>query len=132
MPAFIRAISIRQPFAWAVVTGLKTIENRSLRFPRLLGPVLIHAGLTFARDVPDELFPDGHPELDGGGFVGIANIVGHVTDSDDPWFGGPLGLVMADARPLPFMPWKGQVGLFKVSVGALADWGREAGVSLAT
>jgi hypothetical protein len=40
----IKAISIRQPWAWAIVTGEKDVENRSSHFPqRYRGPVLIHA-----------------------------------------------------------------------------------------
>jgi hypothetical protein len=38
-----RALTIRQPYAWAVAAGRKRVENRSW-FTDYRGPVLIHAG----------------------------------------------------------------------------------------
>jgi hypothetical protein len=37
-----KALSIRQPWAWLVVNGWKNIENRERRFSHR-GPLLIHA-----------------------------------------------------------------------------------------
>ena len=42
-----RALTIRQPYAWAVAVGLKTIENRPGAFS-WRGPVMIHAGQQLA------------------------------------------------------------------------------------
>jgi hypothetical protein len=44
----VRVLTVRQPWAWAIVTGLKDVENRSwrLRWPH---PLLVHASL---RDDP--------------------------------------------------------------------------------
>jgi hypothetical protein len=39
----VKALSIRQPWAWLIVTGYKDIENRSWR-TNYRGPLLIHAG----------------------------------------------------------------------------------------
>jgi hypothetical protein len=47
-----------------------------------------------------------------GGIVGIAEIVGCVTKYDSEWFFGPYGFVLANARPLPFMPCRGMLGFF--------------------
>ncbi len=114
----VKAISIRQPWAWAIVTGRKPIENRSLRFPRRKGWVLIHAGKV---SEPVDL---GQPnQLPLGGFVGLAKIVDHVTTSDNEWFEGPLGLVMAMPMELPFYAYHGQLGLFNVHTDDLGDWG---------
>jgi hypothetical protein len=30
------------------------------------------------------------------------------------WFVGPFGFVLSAARPLPFVPWPGRLGLFEV------------------
>jgi hypothetical protein len=46
--------------------------------------------------------------------VGQAEIVDVVTASRSPWFFGPLGFVLRKARPLSFMPYKGQLGFFEV------------------
>lgn len=39
-----KAITVRQPWAWAIVMGYKDVENRRNRTERR-GPLLIHAGL---------------------------------------------------------------------------------------
>jgi hypothetical protein len=39
-----RALSVRQPYAWLIVAGLKDVENRSRRL-RHRGPLLIHASI---------------------------------------------------------------------------------------
>ena len=48
------------------------------------------------------------------GRVGEAEIVGCVTASASPWFQGPDGFLIRNARPLPFRPWRGQLGFFEV------------------
>ena len=40
-----RCLTVRQPWAWAIVAGLKSIENRSRRTTHR-GPLLIHAGIS--------------------------------------------------------------------------------------
>ncbi len=41
-----RILTVKQPFAWAILQGGKTVENRS-RSTSYRGPVAIHAGLTW-------------------------------------------------------------------------------------
>jgi len=121
LPEF--ALSIRQPWAWAILNAGKTIENRDWRTNRR-GPIAIHAGkgMPFAdyRDCLDTLAmirPDldlpGIDELQRGGIVGVATIVDCVYASDSPWFFGTFGLVLADIRPVPFIPVRGELGFFK-------------------
>ncbi|MGE7135989.1 hypothetical protein [Staphylococcus warneri] len=45
-----RGLTIKQPWAFAIAEGFKTIENRSRR-TNYRGPLLIHAGLTVDRNV---------------------------------------------------------------------------------
>lgn len=52
--------------------------------------------------------------LPRGGIVGRANLVDCVTKSDSPWFFGPYGFVLEDVSPLPFVPMKGELGIFEV------------------
>jgi ASCH domain len=121
-----RALSIRQPWAWLIVEGHKDIENRDWS-TAFRGPVLIHAGKTMARVYYnavaleiDKLFGSGeivlppYEALERGGVVGVANITGCVTESESPWFQGEFGFVLSDARPLPFHEFKGQLGYFDV------------------
>lgn len=42
MPEIPKALSLRQPWAWAVVHGYKDVENRSWS-TKHRGPLLIHA-----------------------------------------------------------------------------------------
>jgi len=46
-PAEARAITVKQPWAWAIAHGGKTVENRS-RGTRHRGLLLIHAGLAWS------------------------------------------------------------------------------------
>ena len=124
-----RALSIRQPWAWLIVHGWKDIENRDWYTPMRRG-FLVHAakGMTrgeyeAARDFviydlcdrydlgADFRFPDEH-ELERGGIVGEATIVDCVEASDSPWFFGRYGFVLRDAKPLPFQPCRGALGFF--------------------
>jgi hypothetical protein len=127
----VRTLSIRQPWAWLILNAGKDIENRD--WPtQYRGLVLIHAGKGMTRDeyesadstaalvVPHIDLPP-HKALERGGIVGIAEITGCVTKSDSPWFFGLYGFVLRNARPLPFMPWRGQLGFFDVPQPAALD-----------
>lgn len=128
------ALSIRQPWAWLIVNGFKDIENRE--WPTVFrGPLLIHASKTLkpadfeaamlfvesfvnpslVHQVPDMA------ELPVGGFVGVAHVVGCVRSSDSPWFTGAdtdsgHGFVLANPRPIDFIPYKGRLNFFNVDL----------------
>lgn len=130
-----KALSIRQPWAWAILHAGKDIENRDwtpshpgLKFRGLF---LIHAsaGMT-AREYEEFLdtshtislkhpFPPGlsvppFASLQRGGIVGQAEVVDCVQGHRSPWFFGPYGFVLRHALPLPFRPLKGKLGFFEV------------------
>lgn len=115
-----RTLSILQPWAWLIVYGHKDVENRTWS-TAYRGRFLVHAGKRWGREQRDDLasireqFPDiRFPEVfDLGGIVGAATIVDCVSDSDSPWFNGPYGFVIANARVLPFKPCRGQLGWFQ-------------------
>jgi hypothetical protein len=119
-----RALSIRQPWAWAILNAGKRIENRSRRF-HYRGPICLHASLyynapEFRIAMHDIFKATNHKhsaplstDLDRGGIIGTANIIGRIEHSDDPWWIGPHGLVLEDVKPVPFIPVKGALGLFK-------------------
>lgn len=126
-----KAISIRQPWAHLILTEGKDFENRSWA-TRYRGPVLIHAakGMTNAEfneamDFVDSAFPlergealkrraRAHNDARRGGIVGVAEITDCVRASMSPWFFGPYGFVLANARPLPFVSCRGALGFFDV------------------
>ena len=126
------ALSIRQPWAWHILNSGKDIENRD--WPtRFRGRVLIHAskGMTRAEyeDGQDPLWASGGPtielppieKLERGGIVGSVEIVDCVAASDSPWFFGRFGFMLRNPKPLPFVPWKGQLGFFDVPESALTS-----------
>lgn len=118
-----KALSIRQPWAWLIVQGYKDIENRNWS-SGYTGPLLIHAGKGMTRADYDacDLFVRGfatidlpaYEELQRGGIVGQVNMTGCVSYSDSPWFVGQYGFEFTDRKPLPFVPCKGALGFFTV------------------
>ncbi|EOG5366173.1 ASCH domain-containing protein [Cronobacter sakazakii] len=135
-----KALSIRQPWAWLIVNGFKDIENRSWN-TKYRGPLLIHASATKPSmddysAVIDILlkhrmyhieFPrwndfavrenwQGHRGIERGGIVGIATITDCVDASPSPWFFGPKGFTLTDAKPLPFNPLKGKLSFFETGL----------------
>ena len=118
-----KALSIRQPYAWLIANGYKDIENRTWD-TKHRGPFLIHTGLTKAANWKEVWwYCEDHdiplPEYaDTGGIVGVANLVDVVRDTDYPseWFEGPFGYVLRDARPLPFREMKGRLQFFETGL----------------
>ncbi len=122
------AISVRQPWAWAIVAGFKNIENRST-FAVTKGGfeprrVAIHASKGMTReeyeDARDFMASLGvrcpRPDcLVRGAIVGAATVTAIVKAHESPWFFGPRGLVLADQVEVPAIPAIGALGYFKWS-----------------
>jgi hypothetical protein len=122
-------MAIGQPFAWAVIHGGKDVEPRRASARRLFESavgerVLIHAskGMTAAEYENGAAFMASigvrcpqREALQFGGVIGSVFVRDIVTRSDSPWFRkGATALVFSHARPQPFMPVRGQTGLFWV------------------
>lgn len=128
-----KALTVKQPWAWAIATGEKTVENRS-RNTQHRGLVAIHAGLAWsARGGSDARIVElarthGQPlagdTYERGAIIAIANIVDAHPESgccapwgDREYDGKPVWhWVLEDAKPLdrPF-PCRGALGLWTVS-----------------
>ena len=133
-----RAITVRQPWAWAIVHGGKDVENRTRNIAGTYrGPVAIHAGLT-----PDTAAQGHWPPRDlvpmkawqpRGVVIGVVDLVEvHFARSGDyedpcggyddiegeclcsPWAGDLMHhLVLANPRPLAEpIPYRGRLGLW--------------------
>jgi ASCH domain len=121
-----KALSIRQPWAWLIVNGFTDIENRDW-YTAFRGVVLVHAGKTIDTTAYVE-FADHWASLplpplrtiERGGIVGQVEIVGCVRESVSAWFSGPYGFELRHGRPLPFRPYPGKLGFFDVE--AHANW----------
>lgn len=120
------ALSVRQPWAWAIIHGEKDIENRSWQAVnhglRQRGRIAIHAAKGMTREEYEDASefiratsgycPDAH-ELYRGGIIGSVEVIDVVSQSDSPWFFGPRGLVLRAAKPCDFIPAVGALGYFK-------------------
>jgi hypothetical protein len=120
MSTVMRCLSIRQPWAWLVVNGHKPIENRDWPTGHR-GDLLIHAGRAFDHAGLSNVlqrFPHLRAAMptqyELGGVVGRAQLVQCVEYSVNPWFTGPYGFVLHDARPMPLVPMRGQLGIYSV------------------
>lgn len=119
-----RALSVQQPWAFLLASGVKDVENRSWS-TGVREWVWIHAGQRVDRSgMPEALailasvlagqaLPS-FEDLPTGGIVGMMEIVGCVSSSPSPWFFGPYGLVVSGARAVPFHPCRGALGFFAV------------------
>ncbi|UXA36869.1 ASCH domain-containing protein [Pseudomonas juntendi] len=122
-----KALSIKQPWAWLIIHGGKDVENRTWH-TKLRGRFLIHASagcthrywaesvsfalnaglIKHAADVPTI------DELERGGIIGSVDLVDSVDSSDSPWYMGEKAFLLRDPKPLPFIPLKGQLQFFEV------------------
>jgi hypothetical protein len=139
----VKALSIRQPWAWFILNAGKNVENRGSRWV-YRGPVLIHVGASLTKDeyrawraAGESMRSDPKPrakvpeysEMQRGGFVGIVRITGcseHPIYDRDPaknvqgWrmgsdeHGATYGYDLADVQALPFVPAKGALGIYVV------------------
>jgi hypothetical protein len=115
----IKVIVVRQPWAWLIVNGFKDIENRSWK-TRYRGSLLIQASAGLPTKLNLEEFRifarrrgvDLPQEFETGGVVGMVQLKDCVTSSRSKWFEGPFGWALSNPRKLPFVPLKGQLGLF--------------------
>ncbi|MFZ1125997.1 MAG: ASCH domain-containing protein [Candidatus Baltobacteraceae bacterium] len=127
-----RALSIRQPWAWAILYGGKRVENRTW-YTSFRGRIFIHAGLTVDREAFEGLedviraVPAPRPPAVCGALIGLATIVDCVEAHRVPphlrdWVTGPWCLILDDVVSLeaPF-PLRGRLGLFPVAAGSISQ-----------
>jgi len=136
-----KAISIRQPWAWLIVNGFKPVENRTW-YTNHRGPTLIHAAkgmthkeyeeieLCVAMSIDPKICVPAFDNLKRGGIIGSVEIIDCVSQNngcpaymDTPWFTGPFGFVLARPEKLPFIPLKGRLGFFEVDEALLKNHG---------
>nr|WP_321482314.1 ASCH domain-containing protein [uncultured Cohaesibacter sp.] len=119
------ALSVRQPWAWAIILAGKDVENRSWQAVNhglnVRGRIAIHASkgmkrdeyeatAAFMRSIGVECPPAA--DLLRGGIIGSVEVIDVVKESDSRWFFGPRGLVLANPLPCEFKPCSGALGYF--------------------
>jgi len=134
----VKALSIKQPWLWAITHLDKRIENRTWKPPEaIIGrQIALHAskaddraGYAAIREISGVEAP---PDLPRGAIIATARVVGFYDEisgfSGDPvavkdkWFFGPYGWVLSDIRPLPKpISCPGALGLWEIPPGLLVD-----------
>lgn len=121
-----KALSIRQPWAWLIVYGGKDVENRSWH-TKFRGRFLVHAakgmtGFEYA-DACNFCRKNGLPQpplFDElrrnwcGGIIGSVFLADCRDTSRSPWYMGERAFLLIDPKPLPFTPIKGRLNFFEV------------------
>jgi hypothetical protein len=120
-----KALSIRQPWAWLIAHGVKDVENRTWH-TNFRGRFLVHAGVRFDEDGHRRIWatrelrsglPTSFPRPDAfqrGGIVGEAVLVDCVEAHPSRWFSGPIAFVLVEPRPLSFVECRGMLNFFTV------------------
>ncbi len=121
-----KALSIHQPWAWAILHAGKTVENRGWS-TRHRGPLLIHASKTrksydsLAELDWEKVYGVELPkweELVTGSLVGVVEVVDCLPASEatpSPWVQGPMCWVLANPRAFTEpVAYRGAQGLFEV------------------
>jgi hypothetical protein len=129
-----KAITIRQPWAYAIIHAGKVIENRSWA-TRFRGTVAIHAAKALDNRTIEEFFRLIDERglqavidltntdvacLPRGAIVGMADIAGCVTESSSPWFEGPFGFVLENPKLLQPISCKGALQFFTLPMSVIA------------
>lgn len=113
---------------------IKDFENRDWA-TKYRGRILVHAAMGMTRaewedamatarhcGVPAAMLEQhaGFKQLLRGGIVGSVEIADCVECLEPSgWLFGKYGFVLRNAQPLPFTPWKGQLGFFDVPLNAV-------------
>ena len=126
-----KALTVCQPWAWALIHGPKRIENRNWA-TYYRGPLVIHAGKS------REWIKDGLPALrdngivvpdyfEYGAIIGVVNLVEcfHHSVLPDPhrcdvYAHGPYCWVTANPRPITPHVYKGAQGLWTIPDSLIA------------
>ena len=133
-----KALSIRQPWAWLICRSFKDIENRKWS-TNYRGRIYVHASMTMDIGVPglvlnqewilERLTHEQRKEyhaaqLHRGTIIGEVDIVDCVDNSFSPWFVGRYGFVLANPElyEKPVIC-KGRLRFFEPKLGGAASNG---------
>ena len=123
------ALSVRQPWAWAIIHAGKDCENRGpLMIRHLPKPVARQIAIHAAKGMTREEYESARDfmasigvvcpaaiELRRGGIIGSVDVTRVSMPSQPPqsrWYFGPRALMLANAAPCDFIPAVGALGYF--------------------
>lgn len=134
-------LSIKQPWAWLIANGYKTLENRSWK-TNFRGEFLIQASQKFdhrewksalslmhERGVDEKIIQnmiDNKYKImsECGGIIGKSSLktvvlkrdTKYLMHKDAVWYMGECAWILESSSPLPFIPIKGRLGFFKADL----------------
>jgi hypothetical protein len=130
-----KALTTRQPWAWAIMMGFKPLENRSRAFHHR-GPLLIHSSQTEETHMVEEMLAIAarqtgtdiallrnaySQQARRGVILGAVTVTDCVTAHASRWFTGPHALVLErPAKAVDPIPCKGALGLWQVPADVMA------------
>lgn len=125
-----KTLSVRQPWAWLIIMGYKTVENRTWQTGHR-GPLLICASKTLDVSRPDwpkmvaRFRREGialprYDELLTGGIIGKVDLVDvtlQPTEKNDLLWHDPdfYAWILRNPSPLPYLAVEGRLHLFEVA-----------------
>jgi len=141
-----KALSIKQPWAWLICAGYKDIENRNWKIGRNSrhGQYSSRDIANFSINLPERIYVHAGKKPDNvgsggiiadcldfeswtkyvavadfayGAIIGEVDITDCITESESPWFEGRYGFVLAN--PVLYdkpIPYRGQLGFFEVKL----------------
>lgn len=134
-----KAISLWQPWAWAILHAGKDVENRTWQ-THYRGQLLLHAAQRKPTAVEMRRFSDllffiyeddsakaARLVIEAcnarrGGIVGRVDIVGCRRGVESPWaFDDQYQWIVENPTPLPFRDYKGERGFFEVDYEGLVE-----------
>lgn len=119
-----KALSIMNPWAYAIMYLCKPVENRTW-YTHFRGQLLIHAGKRIDTAAVELLKARGFvlpKRFDRGGIVGSVEVIDCIPIEQyvqeygaSDWAVGPYCLVLRNPKPAKsFQPCRGQLGIFNV------------------
>jgi hypothetical protein len=135
-----KALTVRQPWASLIISGIKNIENRTW-VPKYSGKLAIHAAKTItqadidaAREMCESIGAPFPIDLPRGGIIGVVDFFGilategdtviidhpnltdgEVIDMDVYWYNpGMIGWILEHPVACRFVPYTGRLGLFDI------------------
>lgn len=114
-----KALSVQQPWAWAMFEKGKDVENRTWKTNHR-GRTFIHAAKKYDKNAPQWLIDAWKADLSDqakcGGIIGSVEIHDCVDEPTSMWFSGPYGFLLRNPCFMKFLPCKGQLGFFNVDM----------------